>query len=338
MQTQQSPPAVQMFQMITAFWTSCSVYVAARLNLADLLAEKAKTAGQLARETQTHPSSLYRLLRTLSSIGVFRENEKNEFEITPLGNVLRTDVPGSLKAHAIMNMQHHYSAWGNLLEAIKTGETAFDNLHKMSVWEYYEKHAEGNTNFNKAMSQVTQTAIMHILPAYDFGSFNTIVDVGGGNGALLCAVLKAAKNTNGIVFDTPRAKQQALENIEINHLQERCSFEEGDFFEKVPQGGSAYLMKSVLHDWDDEHSKKILVKVKEGMMQGSKLLLIEAVIPGGNTPHPGKFMDVNMLVMTGGKERTANEWKELIENAGLKFVKIVSTQSPMFSIIESEKV
>ncbi len=214
----------------------------------------------------------------------------------------------------------------------------YTDLHKKSVWEYYEENREGGANFNKAMSEITQTAIMHILPAYDFASFKTIVDVGGGNGALLCAILKNAKNTKGIVFDTAQVKQHALANIEINYLQERCSFEEGSFFEKVPQGASAYLMKSILHDWDDKQSEKILAKVYNAMADYSKLLLIENVIPERNIADPGKFMDINMLVMTGGRERTANEWKELIENAELKFSKIIPTQSPIFSIIEIEKI
>lgn len=338
MQTQQlPPPPAQMLQMITGFWTSCCIYVAADLNIADMLADNPKTATQLAEESRTHAPSLYRLLRTLSSVGIFSENEKNEFTLTILGNTLRTEVPGSLRAFTIMNLRYHYGAWHNLLQCVKTGEAAFDNLHKMSVWKYYEENKEGGMNFNIAMSEVTKTAIMHILPAYDFSSFETIVDVGGGNGALLCAILKNTQNTKGVVFDIPQAKQQALANIEINYLKERCSFEAGDFFEAVTPGASAYLMKSILHDWDDELSKKILVKVREAMPPLSKLLLVEAVIPEGNIPHPGKLMDINMLVMTGGRERTAAGWTDLIESAGLSFSGIISTQSPMFSIIEAEK-
>jgi hypothetical protein len=339
MQTQQtSPPAVQMFQMITGFWTSCCIYVAAQLNIADLLAKNPKTASQLADETQTHAPSLYRLIRTLSSFGVFYENEKNEFELTPLGCTLRTGVPGSLKYHAIMNLHYHYNAWGNLLQAVKTGEIAFDNLHKMSVWEYYEKDKEGIENFNKAMNGVTQMVVPAVVAAYDFSAFETIVDVGGGDGTLLCGILKNNEKSKGIVFDLLHAKQQALMNIELNKLQERCLFREGSFFENVPCGASAYIMKSVLHDWDDEHSKKILSKLFEAMPRGGKLLMIEYVIPERNVPHPAKLMDINMLVMTGGRGRTAKEWQELIEETGLKFLKIIPTQSPMFPIIETEKI
>ena len=323
--------------MITGFWTSCCIYVAAQLNIADLLAGQPKTAAQLAEETQTHAPSLYRLLRTLSSVGVFHENDKNEFELTALGNTLRSGVPGSLKYHAIMNLRYHYSAWGNLLQAVKTGDIAFDNLHKMSVWEYYEKDEEGIKNFNSAMNGVTQMVIPAVLAAYDFKPFKTIVDVGGGDGTLLCGILQQAAQSKGIVFDMPHAKQQALAKIETHHLQDRCFFEEGSFFETIPAGASAYVMKSVLHDWNDEDSKKILSKVKEAMQNNSKLLMIEYLIPEGNTPHPAKLMDINMLVMTGGRGRTAKEWQQLIEAAGLKFSRIIPTPSPMFPIIEAEK-
>jgi len=335
--TQTPPPPAQMLQMITGFWTSCCIYTAAKLNIADCLAEKPKTAAQLAAETQTHAPSLYRMLRALSSVGVFSENEKSEFELTPLGNTLRSDVPGSMKAMAISQLGDHYAAWGNLLHSIKTGEIAFDNLHHMPVWKYYEMHPEDGVNFTKAMSGLTQGAIMSILPAYDFSSFATIVDIGGGNGALLHGILSQATNAQGIIFDEAYIKDEALQNIEKNNLQQRCTFEAGSFFVEVPAGASAYLLKLVLHDWDDEKAEKILANVYKAMPPEGKLLIIESVIPDGNTPHPGKFIDVNMLAMTGGKERTEKEWKNLIEKAGLKIVNVIATHSPTVSIIETEK-
>jgi cyclopropane fatty-acyl-phospholipid synthase-like methyltransferase len=226
---------------------------------------------------------------------------------------------------------------GQFAECGKDRGNCFDNLHKMSVWEYYEKDEDGIKNFNKAMNGVTQMVVPHILAAYDFTPFKTIVDIGGGDGALLCAIIKSTTDSKGIVLDLAHAKQQALANIQNNHLQDRCSFEEGSFFEAVPADASLYLMKSVLHDWNDEESKKILANVCQVMPQGSKLLMIEYVIPERNVPHPSKFMDMNMLVMTGGRGRTAKEWQQLIEEAGLKFSKIIATQSPMFPIIETKK-
>ena len=333
------PPSVQMFQMITGFWTSCCIYAAARLDIADRLAEKQKTAVQLAAETQTYAPFLYRLLRALSSMGIFFENEKNEFELTPLGNTLRSDGDGSLKAMAIMNLDDHYAAWGSLLQSVKTGNIAFNEVHHTSIWEYYEGHPVKGANFNKAMAGITQSIIMQMLPAYDFSKFKTIVDIGGGNGALLCGILKSTSDTKGIVFDSEKYVQdQAIRFISENNLQARCTFEAGSFFERVPSGASAYLMKSILHDWDDDHAKKILANVQKAMGKESKLILIESIIPERNIPHPGKLLDINMMVMTGGKERTAAEWKNLIGDSGLRFSKIIPTGSPTFSLVEAEKI
>jgi hypothetical protein len=338
MQSSTPPPSAQMMQMITGLWTSCCIYTAVKLDVADRLIEKPKTASQLAVETRTHEPSLYRLLRALSSIGIFFENENNEFELTSLGNTLRSDLPGSMRAIAIMNMEDHFGAWGNLLHSIKTGEIAFDDLHRTSIWGYYERNPQQGSNFNKAMAGMTQGIIMHLLPAYDFSVFKTIVDIGGGNGALLCGILKSALATRGIVYDSEEyIRDQAVRYINENHLQGRCSFEAGSFFDTVPPGASAYLMKSILHDWDDEHARKILANVQKAMGKGSKLLLIEAVVPERNIPHPGKLMDINMMVMTGGRERAAKEWKDLIEESGLNFPKIIPTGSPMFCILEAEK-
>ena len=244
-----------------------------------------------------------------------------------------------MKAMAIMNLGDHYAAWGNLLQSVKTGEIAFDDVHHTSVWEYYESHPLRGANFNKAMAGMTQNTIMQILPAYDFSSFKTIVDIGGGNGALLCGILKSTADIKGIVFDSEEyIKDQATRYIGENNLQARCSFEAGSFFEKVPAGASAYLMKSILHDWDDDQAKKILANVQKAMLKGSKLILIESVVPERNTPHPGKLLDINMMVMTGGKERTGVEWKSLIESSGLRVSKIISTGSPVYSLVEVEKI
>src|SRR5690349_14010091 len=192
MTNNQTPPPVQMMQMVTGFWTSCCIYAAAKLDIADHLKEGAQTAGQLAETTHCDPASLYRILRALSSVGVFSENNEHKFELTSLGETLRGDVPGSMKAMAIAQLGDHYNAWGNLIYSIKTGNIAFDKVEGMSVWKYYETHPDEGVNFMKAMTGVTGAAVMNVLPCYDFSGFKTIVDVGGGNGALLMAVLNTA--------------------------------------------------------------------------------------------------------------------------------------------------
>ncbi len=332
-----TPPPVQMIQMITGFWTSCCIYAAAKLNIADMLAAGPKTLNDLAEKTSTHAPSLYRLMRALCSVGIFMENEKGEFEINALGSTLQSDIPGSMKSMAIAQLGDHFSAWGNLLHSIKTGDIAFDNLHGMTIWKYYETNPEDGANFAKAMSGLTQGVIMNILPNYDFSSSKTIVDIGGGNGALLCAVLNTNPTAKGIVFDEAYIQGQANANIKELGMQERCEFNPGSFFDSIPTGGDLYMMKMILHDWTDAQSKQILDNTYKSMKSGNKLLIIESVISERNIPHPGKLMDINMLAMTGGRERTGKEWKSLIENSGFKLNQIIPTFSPMFSIIEVEK-
>lgn len=337
MTNQQIPPPVQMMQMITGFWTACCVYAAAKLDIADHLHNGPKTADQLAEQTRCDSASLYRVLRALSSTGIFKENNQNQFELTPLGETLQSNTPGSMKAMAIAQLGDHFNAWGNLVYSIKTGNTSFDNIEGMSVWKYYETHPDEGTNFMNAMTGVTNAVIMNVLPFYDFSNFKTIVDVGGGNGALLMAVLNKAPQARGIVFDEEYVVAETKKHLTAKGFENICRVEAGSFFDKVPSGVDAYLMKMVLHDWNDEQCLQILSNCSKAMNADSKLLVIEAVIPKGNDPHPGKFMDINMLAMTGGRERTEEEFSELFSKAGLRLSRIISTQSPMFSIIEVVK-
>jgi ubiquinone/menaquinone biosynthesis C-methylase UbiE len=334
MNNQTAPPPVQMMQMITGFWTSCCIYSAAKLNIADHLKDKPQTADQLAETTHSDAASLYRVLRALSSAGVFKENEQQQFELTPLGTTLQSDVPGSMKAMAIAQLGDHFNAWGNLVYSIKTGHIAFDNIEGMSVWKYYEMHPDEGVNFMKAMSGLTGAVIQHVLPEYDFTNFQTIVDVGGGNGALLMAVLDKAPQARGIVFDEEYVVEETKRLLKQKGYDSRCEAAAGSFFDFIPSNADAYLMKMVLHDWNDQQCLQILSNCSKAMKPGSKLLVLDAVIPEGNETHPGKLMDINMLAMTGGRERTEKEFAHLFTQAGLKLSRIISTHSPMFSIVE----
>ena len=334
---QQLPPSSQMMQIITGFWTSCCIYNAAMLNVADLLGNKPQSAEQLAEVTHTDAPSLYRMMRALASVDIFSENEKGEFSNTTLSETLKGDVPGSMKAMAIAQLGDHYNAWGNLLYSIKTGNIAFDKVEGMTVLKYYETHPEEGLNFMKAMTGSTIAAIKNVIPAYDFSAFKTIVDVGGGNGAFLVAVLNTANQTTGIVFDEEYVADETQKEIAAENLSERCSSKAGSFFDFVPGGADCYLMKHVLHDWNDEKSIQILSNCKKAMGPGSKLLVIEGVIPEGNGQHPGKFMDINMMAMTGGKERTEKEFSTLFAKAGLKLTRVMHTNSPTLSILETVK-
>jgi hypothetical protein len=332
---EQLPPPVQMMQMITGFWTSCCIYNAAKLDIADRLANGPQTVDQLAEQTHTHAPSLYRVLRALAGTGIFTRQPDGAFANTTLSETLRADVPGSMKAMAIAQLGDHYNAWGNLLYSIKTGEISFDKIEGMPVWQFYETHPEEGLNFMKAMTGLTGAAIMNVLPAYDFSAFDTIVDVGGGNGALLMAVLGAAPNARGIVFDEEYVTIETEKTLAAAGFADRCSVAAGSFFDSVPADADAYLMKLVLHDWNDEQSVTILRNCRKAMKPASKVLIIESVIPEGNAPHPGKFMDINMMAMTGGRERTADEFTAILGAAGLAVTNIIPTHSPLFSIIEA---
>jgi hypothetical protein len=334
MNSQTPPPPAQMMQMITGFWTSCCIYSVAKLNVADHLKDNPQTADQLAETTHSDASSLYRVLRALSSVGVFKENELHQFELMPLGNTLRSDAPGSMKAMAIAQLGDHFNAWGNLMYSIKTGHIAFNYTEGMSVWEYYQMHPDEGLNFMKAMSGLTGAVIQNVLPEYDFTAFQTIVDVGGGNGALLMAVLDKVPHARGIVFDEEYVVEETGRILKQKGYDTRCETAAGSFFDFIPANAEAYLMKMVLHDWNDQDCVKILRNCRTAMKPGSKLLVLDAVIPEGNEPHPGKFMDINMLAMTGGRERTANEFGHLFAEAGLKLSRVIPTHSPMFSIVE----
>src|SRR5579871_1904300 len=275
MNNQLPPPPAQMMQLITGFWTSCCIYAAAKLNIADHLKDGSKNAAQLAEATHSHAPSLYRVLRALSSVGIFKESEDHKFELTALGNTLQTDVPGSMKAMAIAQLGDHYNAWGNLVYSIKTGNISFDNIEGMPVWKYYETHPEEGLNFMKAMSGLTGAVIMNVLPVYDFSGFQTIVDVGGGNGTLLMAILDKAPGANGIVFDEEYVVEETKKSITQKGYNNRCETAAGSFFDFIPENADAYIMKMVLHDWNDEQCLQILNNCHKAMKPGSKLLVLD---------------------------------------------------------------
>ena len=332
------PPPAQMMQLITGFWTSCCIYSAAKLEIADQLALRPQGASQLAETTHCHAPSLNRVLRALVSVGIFNKNQEGVYSNNVLSETLRSDVPGSMKAMAIAQLGDHYNAWGNLIYSIKTGKTAFDQVEGMPVWKYYETHPDEGQNFMKAMTGLTGAVIKNVIPVYDFSAMNTIVDVGGGNGALLMAVLNAAPQAKGIVFDEEYVVEKTQEELTKNGFDDRCSTSAGSFFDFIPKDADCYLMKMVLHDWNDEQCLQILGNCHKAMKPGSKLLVIDSVIPEEDSPHPGKYMDINMLAMTGGRERTEREFATLFQKAGLKLTRVIHTHSPLFSIVEATGV
>ncbi len=328
------PPSVALLQMVTGYWVSQTIYVAAKLRIADLLKDGPKSCDELAKATETHARSLYRLLRALASMGVFVEVADHRFGLTPLAEYLQTEVPGSMRALAIMHGEEHYLAWGSVLHSVKTSETAFDHVFGMGFFQYLTQNPEVAAIFDDAMTGYTAQVSTAVVAAYDFSQFGTIVDVGGGYGTLITAILKANPTMKGVLFDLPHVAEDAKKRIEVAGLTGRCEVVAGDFFASVPSSGDAYLLKWIIHDWDEERAVAILNNCYRAMTENSKLLLVEAVIPHGNTPFFHKFMDLTMLVIAGGRERTEAEYRALLEAAGFRLTQIIPTPSEM-SVIEA---
>ena len=329
------PAAEQMLQIISGFWISRAVYVIAKLGIPDMLKSGPKTADDLASATNMHAPSLFRLLRALSSVGVLGA-EGNSFSLTPLSETLVTDAPGSLRWFAVSELgQEHYPAWGNLMHSVKTGEIAFDNFFGMDIWKYFSKNPEDAGVFNNSMSAVTAATNEAITSLYDFSSFKKLVDVGGGHGGLITGILKRNPNLKGVLFDAPEVIEGARQKIEAAGLTDRCETVPGDFFQAVPAGGDVYIMKWIIHDWDDQKSNTILRHIRNQIPANGRLILVDCVVPETNEPHFSKFIDMNMLVMTGGKERTEKEFQELLSAAGFKLLRVIPTELPT-SIVEAE--
>ena len=328
-------PQFAMLQMITGFWVSRAIYVAAKLGLADLVKDSPKTAVELARLTGTHSPSLYRALRALASVGVFADDGQGRFAQTPLSETLRSDTPGSLRAIAIVELgQERFPAWGNLMHSVKTGETAFDNIYKQSAWEYYARNPEDARNFNEAMKGLTEMINVATLEAYDFSGVDKLVDVAGGTGGLISAILAAHPRMRGVLFDLPHVIAEAGPALDAAGVLDRCETAAGDFFRTVPEGGAAYVMKWIIHDWDDEKATVILKNIHRAMDEKGKLLLIEMIVLEGNQPDLSKFLDLNMMVITGGRERTEGEFKSLLAASGFELTRVIRTMSPV-CIIEA---
>ncbi len=326
--------SLDMLNLITSYRVTQAIYVVAKLGIADLLKDGPKGSQELANCTGTNAAAVYRILRALASIGIFKEVKHDLFELTPLGESLRSDVPGSMRAWAIMvGKEHHWQAWGHLLYSAQTGKPAFNHVFGMGPFEYYNQNPQAGQIFQEALKGLTEVVNSEILSSYDFSSIQKIVDVGGGQGSLLTGILKANPKMRGVLFDQPSVIEKAVVPIE----DDRCEVVGGDFFCSVPKGGDAYILKHIIHDWDDESSVRILKNCYEAMSEKGKLLVVEMVIPDDDTPFYGKFLDLEMLVGYTGKERTADEYRNLFAKAGFKLTQIFPTQA-LVSVIEGVRV
>ncbi len=330
-----SPPDL-MNRLITGYWTTQMVYVAAKLGLADLLATGPRTAEDLAQATSTNAAALYRLLRALASVGVFAEDDSRRFALTPTAACLRSEQPGSQRALAIMSGEEHYLAWGQLLYSVQTGQIGFDKLFGMPVFDFLSQNLEQAKVFDAAMVGVHGRETSAMTDVYDFSAFGTLADVGGGNGSLLTTVLQKHPALRGMLYDLPGVTERAKVSLQAAGVADRCQVIGGSFFESVPSGADAYLMRHILHDWDDEKATTILRNIHRAMKPDGRLLVIEGVIAPGNEPSFGKLLDLTMLVIPGGKERTEAEFRELFRAGGFELSQIVPTAAEV-CVIEGVK-
>lgn len=309
--------------LVNGYQISQAIHVLVRLGLPDLLAGGPRSAVDLAAQVGAHEPSLYRLLRALAAIHVLHEEPDRRFALTELGQVLRTDVHGSLAGWAaFIGRPYYWNVWGRLYDGVASGEHAFKLEHGKGPWAYRQERPEEVAVFNRAMNSNTGPVASALLDAYDFSGAGLVVDVGGGGGLLLTEILKANLPARGILFDLPRTVEDARTFVSAAGLGDRCELVAGDFFKAVPPGADVYILKSILHDWYDEDAARILSSVRSAAESNAVLLVIESVIAGPNEGAAAKLGDLNMLVAAGGRERTRDEWEQLLAGSGWRLEEI----------------
>ena len=328
------PPHAQLIQMCIASWASAVVYAAAKLGLADQLATEPKNAAELAGPMRMHAPSLYRLMRTLASLGVLTERDAQRFALTPLGEALKTGAPGSARATLIAFGGTFWHGWEEILYSLETGKTGFDKAHGMPLFEYLRQHPADASYFSEAMVGFHGDEPPAVAEAYDFSRFTNVVDVGGATGNLLAAILSRHTGPRGVLFDRPHVVLDAPTLLKAHGVEERVMIEAGDFFETVPAGGDAYVLSHVIHDWNEDQCLTILGHCRKVIKADGRLLIVEMVLPAGDTPHPGKVLDMVMLVFPGGQERTEVEYASLLGKAGFRLSRVVPTASAV-SVVEA---
>lgn len=329
------PPPIRISFLSQGTIIANSLTLAAELGIADLLADGPRSSEELAQATSTHPQSLYRLLRLLCSVGVFNEIQTDSFVQTPLSECLRAGVPGSMRSWLRMiGLKVRYHTHAEALYSIKTGEPAFKRVTGMEFFDYLAANPDEGEIFNQAMNDMGQVVAAAVAQSYDFSGSGKIIDVGGGHGTLIAAVLRKYPQMTGILFDSPHVAERARESIASAGLSNRCEVVGGDFFKSVPAGCDAYLLRWIIHNWDHERAITLLRNCRQAMGERSRLLLIESVIPTGNELHPGKFLDYIMLTTLPGRERTEKEYDSLLREADLRISKVEPTGSHL-SVIEA---
>jgi hypothetical protein len=324
------PPPVQLLQMLMGMWVAQIAAAVARLGVAEAIAGGASDADAIARATSADPAALYRFLRAAGTAGLVVETVPRSFALTPLGECLRRDVPGSIADFLIAETAPgHWLPWGRLAEAVKRGESISSETLGIPVWDYYAKNPEEGLAFARGMGNLSALVSQDVVRIYDATPFRTIVDVGGSQGILLRGLLAQAPNARGVLFDLPEVVANAAPDPRIDIVS-------GDFFTDVPTVGDLYVLKSILHDWPDERCEVILRNVHRAAPAGATLLLVETILPPAPQPSPVTFMDMNMLVMLGGRERTAEEYGAMLARTGFEMRRVIPTGG-LFGLIEAIK-
>jgi len=317
--------ATRLFELLNGARVSQAIAVAAELGIPDFLAGGPRTSHDLAAASDTDPDALYRLLRALAAAGILHEGDGREFGLSEVGDLLRSDAPASLRDQALnISRPYNRQAWGNLGHSIRTGENAFRALHGEDVWAWWAHEPAENAKFNRAMVAVTAGVGPGVAEAYDFGRLELVVDVGGGSGMLLAAILSRHPRVRGIVFDQPHVVNAPATRDLLSRagVLDRCELVGGSFFESVPARADAYLLKAILHGWEDADAVRILRTIRAAATPTTALLVVEAVVGPANEDLLTKFADLNMLVMPGGRERTEAEWRDLLAAGGFRLAEI----------------
>jgi hypothetical protein len=329
------PPQAQLIQMATALCVSRIIYVAAQLDLAEHIAQGRKSADELAGVTQTHAPSLFRLMRTLAHLGILDQDPTNRFGLTPVGQALRTGAPGSARATILTIASQWWSrGFEQLLYSVQTGKSGFEKSLGMPIFDWLAKNPQEASMFSETMVGFHGSEPPAVAAAYNFSGLGTIVDVGGATGNLLSAILAKHPRSRGILYDMPHVVRDAPALLQARGCADRVSIQSGSFFETVPSGGDAYLLSHIIHDWPEDQCLAILGNCRRAMKAGSRLLIIEMVLPSNGQPHPGKMLDLIMLVAPGGRERTEPEYATLLSQAGFVLSKVVPTESAV-SVVEA---
>ena len=331
-----TPAHLLLIRKAMAIWEVRALYAAIELSLVDILADRPMSVNELALRSGTHAPSLSRLLRALGSLQILTESSAGVFSVAPLGAALRRGAPGSAR-EALLTLagDWQWQAWGQFMHSLRTGETGLRAAAGVTLFDFLATHPRESADFDQAMVAMYKDVASAIVACYPFTGIDSIVDLGGGTGWLIAAILSTYPRLSGVVFELPATVPRARSYLACAGLSERCAVVEGDFFESVPSGHQAYLLAHVLHDWTDEQAHVILRRCRAAMAPGSRLLIVEAVLPAGDTPHHGKLLDLLMMTVTGGSERTGEQFGSLLASAGLRLTRIVPLPTHQ-SVIEAE--